>query len=264
MNVPSACKCAAGRMVARQHCAGSGASKPSHRRRILVAACQLGLDLDLRGQRAVDGALAGDLEHAILLFVTQFAGDFHGAVDPVEQSGIRLALLAVGGVNLRMAESDRDRVERPALAPRVHGQRHRGARSQRSEEKVVGVRSCIGASRRHRLLACEPVSPDGYRLGKSGGVAVDDDSPCFRRLAVRLSVARWSVHARLVSSDDPADCGSGMPSTATTRTDGCEEMAASTSPEYTFPPPVTIMSCRRSRMWKAAAEIDEAIGQTRR
>src|SRR6201993_2293196 len=48
--------------------------------------------------------------------------------------------------------------------------------------------------------------------------------------------------------------GSGNPTTAHWRTAGCSASACSTSVEYTFSPPVTIISLTRSTMYSRPAE----------
>jgi len=149
-------------------------------------ACQAGLDVNLRGEGAVDRALVGDLQQSQMLLLTEHTREFHVAVDVVEQTVGGFTLLAVGGVNSRMPEPNRHGVERPLLASGVHRHRHRHARSQRREQKVVRVGSCIGPSGPGGLVSREPVSSGCYLLRESGCAAVDRDDPRFRQLTAHF------------------------------------------------------------------------------
>src|SRR5262249_23234567 len=152
------------------------------RQRILDPAQKASPDRNLRRQRLVDWTLVRDLQQARTLLVAEYAGEFHVAVELIEQTLRRLALLAVNGVNPRMPEPNGYGVERPLLAARVHRHGDRHAGSQRGEQEIVRLRSRVGPAGRHRHVAQEPMSSDRDLLCESGGAAVDRDNTQFHQL----------------------------------------------------------------------------------
>jgi len=84
-------------------------------------------DINFGSKRTVHRALVGDLEQAGALFRGQRAVKAHIPLDPVEHAFLRFALRAVGSMYLRMSKRDRNPLEWPAFASRVHRHRHRGA-----------------------------------------------------------------------------------------------------------------------------------------
>src|ERR671930_1500705 len=87
-------------------------------------------NVDLRLEGPMHRTPAGNLEEPRSLVVRQRSGELDVPLDPVDHPLAGLAVRAVGGMDLRMSQPDRHALERPALASRVEGDRHRGAGPQ--------------------------------------------------------------------------------------------------------------------------------------
>ena len=74
------------------------------------------------------------------------------ALDVVDLPLLGLALGAVEGVDLRVAEPHPDPLQGDALAIRVEPQRHRGAGAEGAEQQLVGIRAGLGAAHALRLV----------------------------------------------------------------------------------------------------------------
>src|SRR6266496_5589015 len=120
----------------------------------------------------MDRALVRNLQQARPLFVAEHTREFDLAVDVVEPTFSRFAILAVGGVNLQMPKPHGYGLERPALASRIERQGHRGASSERCEQQVVRVRSGIRPSDGGGLVGHKPMSSDGNLLCEARRAAV--------------------------------------------------------------------------------------------
>ena len=80
--------------------------------------------MNLRHQRPVHRALVRDVQQARPLIVAECAGQIHRTFDVIEPAFFGLARLTVGGVNLRVPEPHRHRLERPPLSSGVHRHGH--------------------------------------------------------------------------------------------------------------------------------------------
>ena len=83
-----------------------------------------GPDIDLRRQRAVDWTFVGNLKQPLFLFCGQRATELDISVNAVEHPLPCFAVPAIGGIFFRMAQPNCDGIERPALAPGIHGDSH--------------------------------------------------------------------------------------------------------------------------------------------
>src|SRR5688572_29818980 len=124
------------------------------------------LDDRIGGERLVDGTLVRDLQQALLLFVVERSLHGDRAVDALDLSFSTFAVLTVFRVNAIMLEVDDHAFERPSLARGVHLQRHRAARSQRSEQVLVGTGSEIVAAGAHRFVCDQAMAPREHALGE--------------------------------------------------------------------------------------------------
>ena len=79
-------------------------------------------------------------------------------LDPVDLALARLAVGAVGGVDLVVLQLDLDALERQALQVGVEPHRHRGAAAERGEQQVVGRRPGVEAAGRDRLVGAQHVA----------------------------------------------------------------------------------------------------------
>ena len=78
----------------------------------------------------MDRTLIGNLEELRSLFGRKFAGEVNVPLDVIQHSLFGFALGAVGGVNPRVSQMNRDLLERPSFPPSVHANGDRSARSQ--------------------------------------------------------------------------------------------------------------------------------------
>ena len=136
----------------------------------------------------MDGALVGDLEEARTLFAIKVSLEGDYAINVVDHPFLCFAVGTIGGVNSPMPEPDRGLVQREAFAVGVKPHRHRGAGTERGQEKIVGARPAVEPARRLRLVGEQPVpAGDDFLLKQS--------APRFATalaVADRLSVAATS------------------------------------------------------------------------
>ena len=76
-------------------------------------------------------ALLGDLQKFRALFGSERSGKLYLALEAIQRGGLAFAINAVGGVDLRVAQSHDDAFQRPILAACVQGDRHGGASAER-------------------------------------------------------------------------------------------------------------------------------------
>src|SRR5712692_937144 len=152
-------------------------------------------DVDLGDEGAVHRAAVGDLEQPLPLLGAERAGQADLPLDAIEHALLRLALRAVLGVDLRLLQPHRDPLERPLLAPRVHGDRHGGAGPQRGQQQVIGRGARVRPARLHRLIRDETMTARLDLLGEPGGAASHDHAGHVTLL--------WIVYAGLIIKERP-------------------------------------------------------------
>src|SRR5215211_6426791 len=91
----------------------------------------------LRLQRPVNGTPLSDLKEPPALRFVQRTLQLNGETNAVDPAFPGLAFLAIPGVNLFVTKADRDRLQRPTLAIRVHAQGYRGARPECGKQVIV-------------------------------------------------------------------------------------------------------------------------------
>ena len=136
-----------------------------------------GPNLDLRSKCAMDGALVRNLQNSPALFLSEHAPQLHLAVDVVEQSVWRFALLAVNSVNPRMTEPYGYGLEGPLLAPRRTSPSSSTCRipAPREENRMGWGR--YRSRRRRWAVAHEPMPSRCDLLCETGCSAVDVTVP---------------------------------------------------------------------------------------
>lgn len=72
----------------------------------------------------MDRALIRNFQQLEALFFRQRSNEVNIPPDSIKCSLFRFALGAIGGVNLRVPQVDRNLLERPALSPRIHRNGH--------------------------------------------------------------------------------------------------------------------------------------------
>src|SRR5436190_608690 len=171
-------------------------------------------NVDLRHQRPVHGAAVGDLEEPRSLLVRQRSGELDVALDPVDHPLAGLAFRAVGGVDPRMSQPDRDALERPALASRVECDRHRGAGAQARKQEVVGVGPRVGPAHGGRLVGRQTVRADDDFLREPRGASAHDDLARTRAVdPITGAFAHWIPprgHAAVRRDSRKSGCASSI------------------------------------------------------
>src|SRR6476660_7101744 len=74
-----------------------------------------------------------------------------------------------------MPKPDRDRLQRPILLSRIHADRHRGARTQSGEQKIIRRWPGPGASTAFRFVAIQPMWAYRNLLRESTPFTPNDD-----------------------------------------------------------------------------------------
>src|SRR5665213_1303017 len=120
--------------------------------RSLLASHEPRPDPDLGRERFVDGTLVRDLEEPRPLLLRQRSLELDVAIDAIEHPVLVLAVFAIRGVDLRVAQPHSDTLERPLLASGVERHCHRRARAEGGDQEVVGARPRVGPSRCHRFV----------------------------------------------------------------------------------------------------------------
>src|SRR3974377_2365356 len=98
-------------------------------------------DLNFGGKRAMHRAFVGDFQKPGALFVAERSAQLNAALDPGEEALFGLAFGAIDGVNLRVAQVDRDLLEWPALAACVHSPRPCTTRPPGGKHTIVRGRA---------------------------------------------------------------------------------------------------------------------------
>jgi hypothetical protein len=81
------------------------------------------------------------------------------AIDLVQLAGLGFTLAAIFGVNFGMAQVYCNPIKRPALSLCIHSHRERSTRSKGGEKQFVRSETLIGATRFHRLVGNQTMSP---------------------------------------------------------------------------------------------------------
>src|SRR5579864_1279211 len=92
------------------------------------------LYINFRREGSMDRALVCNLQQLGSLFLRQRPGKMNVAFDSIEHSFLGFAFTAIGGVNLRVSQMDRNFLERPCFAAGIHRHGHRSTRSQGGEQ----------------------------------------------------------------------------------------------------------------------------------
>src|SRR5206468_6715326 len=100
----------------------------------------------LGGERAVDRALAGDLDKARALGLVEWRDELERLVDSVDLGCRLLAIRAILGVNLGVLQPHGKLLERPLLARGVKLHGHGRAASERHQQQLVGTATTIAAA----------------------------------------------------------------------------------------------------------------------
>src|SRR5205814_10070958 len=87
-------------------------------------------DIDLRGERAVDRAFAGDLHPLYALFCSQCASQFDFDFDSVHHTLLGFAVFAVLSVNPRVPKRNGDLFKGQVISARVEADCHGGANTK--------------------------------------------------------------------------------------------------------------------------------------
>src|ERR1019366_9087395 len=92
------------------------------------------LYINFRREGSMDRAFVCNLQQLGSLFVRQWSGKMNVAFDSIEHSFVGFAFGAIGGVDPRVPQMDRNLLERPSFAASIHRHGHRSARSQSGEQ----------------------------------------------------------------------------------------------------------------------------------
>ena len=152
----------------------------------------------------MDWTSTGDLEQPPSLFFRQIAGEGNLHFSAVDHPGPALTSGTIIRMNLRVCQSDVDRLERPMLALGIHPHGDAGADSERGEEKLVRVRPRISPSSVVRFISLEPVPTDRYVFEIRRVRRIDDNHSAQRSglftLSVQLHLVEGSGHSHVAIS----------------------------------------------------------------
>jgi len=123
----------------------------------------------------MNGGLVCNLEQALPLFRSERSPKSDIAVDLVNDCLARVAICAVSGVNLGMAQPDSHLAQWPPFSARVHRHRDGRARAKRGEQKFVRPRTGTHPARRDRFIGRELVRTGKNLLRECDSIAVNDD-----------------------------------------------------------------------------------------
>src|SRR5215831_21033571 len=87
-------------------------------------------DINLRRERPVNRTSICNLEQSGTLFRRHVSIKLNVAFNPVDLALLGFALGTIGCVDFGVAKPHGHLAERPTFAPRIHGDRHRGARAE--------------------------------------------------------------------------------------------------------------------------------------
>jgi len=128
-------------------------------------------DLDLVGQRAMDGALLCNLEQLISLRFVQCSDQFDAAQNAIDLRLWVITVDAVIGVNPFMSKPHDYLVKRPFFPGREYIDRHRGATTERHQKQLVGARPGIASADRDGLVGMQRVPPVEQSLLEGAGAS---------------------------------------------------------------------------------------------
>src|SRR5439155_9656899 len=154
-----------------------------------------GPDVDFGCQGLVNRAFPRDFHQLRALFVGQLALEVNLEFDPINSAFLGFAFLAIRRMDFEMTKRNRNAFERPFSLAREETDRHRRARAERGEQKIVRRRTRFGSAECARLIGAESMRPYFNFLRKVGSSSADDH--------VRLGVF-WHINAPSVSSSRAA------------------------------------------------------------
>ena len=93
------------------------------------------------------------------LFVTQRSRQLYVTIYPRYVTVFRFTVGAIVGVYARLTELHFDSLERKSLPSRVHLERHRRAGAEPCQQKIIGTRSGVRATRFDWFVGDERVIP---------------------------------------------------------------------------------------------------------
>src|SRR4029077_20239524 len=96
------------------------------------------LDINFRRKGSMDRALVCNLKKFGTLFIRQWPYKMNVAFDSIKHSFFGFAFGAIGGVDFRVPQMNRNFLERPSFATSIHPHGHRGTCSQGGKQKIVG------------------------------------------------------------------------------------------------------------------------------
>ena len=86
----------------------------------------------------MDRALVCNLKKFGTLFIRQRPTKMNVAFDSIEHSFFGFAFGAIGGVDFRVPQMNRNFLERPSFAASIHPYGHRSTCTQSGEQQIVG------------------------------------------------------------------------------------------------------------------------------
>src|SRR5262245_66227538 len=104
--------------------------------------------------------LVGDLHEPPALLGVELAAENDGTLDAVDLAFLGLAVSAICGVDLGMAELDRHPAERQRLVLGIKPQRHRRAGSQPCQQQIIRTGPASGPPAAARPAGQESIRPD--------------------------------------------------------------------------------------------------------
>ena len=110
-------------------------------------------DIDLRRECQVNRAAISDGQQPGALVLNKRPFELNLPIDDSEPRIFSLAVDTIFRVSSRVAKPYRYMIQRPPLSPRVHRHGHRGARTERGKQQVVGCWAGVCASRCWRFVA---------------------------------------------------------------------------------------------------------------
>jgi hypothetical protein len=156
-------------------------------------------DLNFGRQRPMHGTFVGDFQKPRSLFVGDRSAQLNIALDSIEHSFFCFTFGAIDGVDFRVAQMNRDFLERPGFAPGVHPDRDRSTRPKRGQQKFVRRRPCVATSREHRLIGVKTMAARQNFLRVTGSAASDDYTFLFAASCRSSRSLDFFVHIRLHS-----------------------------------------------------------------
>jgi hypothetical protein len=98
-------------------------------------------------------APVGNLQQPVTLFLVETAAQCDHTLDPIDETFLGLAGLAVGGMDPAVTQSNRDLLQGQHLSVGVQTKRHRRAGAQPGEHQIVGSGAAVETADVDRLVA---------------------------------------------------------------------------------------------------------------